>query len=145
MARNRLSFVLAATAGVVGLGLASPALADISDIVLRIEATNEMGTAVYEGHLSDGNWYEGGEYIWESRTPILMLNQSGQTIATFNNARVRCVEDPVVQLNFSVISGSIDTTFTISSPLLSFAAINPASARASAGVTVTDTDGTGAS
>jgi hypothetical protein len=132
-------------AGAVGLGLAAPAFADISDIVLRIEATNEMGTAVYEGHLSDGTFYDGGEYIWESRTPIMMLNQAGQVIATFNNARVRCVEDPVVQLNFSVAAGTLNTTFTITSPLLSFGAIDPASGRATAGVTVTDTDGNGGS
>lgn len=144
MARNRFTFVTAALAGAVGLGLASPALADISDIVLRIEATNEMGTAVYEGFLSDGVFYDGGEYIWESRTPIMMLNQSGQVIATFSNARVRCVEDPVVQLNFSVVAGSLDTTFTITSPLLSFAALDPATGRATAGVSVTDTDGNGA-
>jgi hypothetical protein len=145
MARNRFTFVTAALAGAVGLGLASPALADISDIVLRIEATNEMGTAVYEGHLSDGTFYDGGEYVWESRTPIMMLNQQGQVIATFNNARVRCVEDPVVQLNFSVAAGNLATTFTITSPLLSFPAIDPASGRATAGVTVTDTNGDGAS
>lgn len=141
MLRNRLSFV---TAAIAGAALATPALADISDIVLRIEATNEMGTAVFEGHLSDGTFYEGGEYIWESRTPIMMLNQAGQVIATLNNARVRCVEDPVVQVNFSVSAGSLMTAFTINSPLLSFATITNAAGRASAGVTATDTDGNGA-
>jgi MYXO-CTERM domain-containing protein len=141
MLRNRLSFV---TAAVAGAALATPAIADISDIVLRIEATNEMGTAVFEGHLTDGDFYPGGEYIWESRTPIMMLNQAGQVIATLNNARVRCVEDPVVQVNFSVSAGSLMTAFTINSPLLSFATINSAVGRASAGVTATDTDGDGA-
>lgn len=142
MLRNKLSFVTAAIVGAAGL--ATPALADISDIVLRIEATNEMGTAVFEGHLSDGDFYPGGEYIWESRTPIMMLNQSGQVIATLNAAYVRCVEDPVVQVNFSVSAGSLMTSFTVNSPLLSFATINNAAARASAGITVTDTDGNGA-
>jgi hypothetical protein len=141
---SKLSSVVAVIAGAACLGMASPAMAEISDVVLRIEATNEMGTAVYEGYLSDGTWYQGGEYIWESRTPIVMLNQAGQVIATFNNARVRCIEDPVVQLNFSVSSGTLDTTFTISSPLLSFPTLDPAVGRASAGVSVTDTDGNGA-
>jgi uncharacterized protein (TIGR03382 family) len=144
MLRNRLSTVATLVAVAGGLGLAAPALADISDIVLRIEATNEMGTAVFEGHLSDGTWYEGREYIWESRTPIMMLNQSGQVIASFNGGRVRCVDDPIVQLNFSVSAGTLNTTFTITSPLLSFAAISNAEGRASAGVTATDIDGNGA-
>lgn len=141
MLRNRISFV---TAAILGAGLATPAIADISDVVLRIEATNEMGTAVFEGHLSDGDFYPGGEYIWESRTPIMMLNQSGQVIATLNNARIRCIEDPVVQVNFSVSAGSLMTSFTINSPLLSFGTIDNAVGRATAGVTVTDTDGDGA-
>jgi uncharacterized protein (TIGR03382 family) len=138
--------VTAAIAGAAGLGLAAPANADISDIVLRIEATNQMGTAVYEGHVSDGAWHRNGqEYVWQSDSPITMLNQSGQTIAMFNGASIRCVSDPVVQLNFSVSAGSLATTFTITSPTLSFPAIDPASGRASAGVSVTDTDGDGAS
>jgi hypothetical protein len=141
MLRNQLPFV---TAAIAGAALVSPAVADISDIVLRIEATNEMGTAVFEGQLRDGDFYPGGEYIWESNTPIMMLNQSGQVIATLNNARVRCVEDPVVQVNFSVSAGSLMTAFTINSPLLSFATIANAAGRASAGVTATDTDGDGA-
>jgi uncharacterized protein (TIGR03382 family) len=136
--------MFAAAAGGIGLGLTAPANADISDIVLRIEATNEMGTAVYEGHLADGDWMPGGQYIWESRTPIMMMNQAGQMVAEFNGATVRLVEDPVVQLNFSVSAGSMNTTFTISSPLLSFAAIDPAVGRASAGVSITDTNGDGA-
>jgi hypothetical protein len=144
MLRNRLSIMFAAAAGGVGLGLAAPANADISDIVLRIEATNQMGTSVYEGHLADGDWMPGGQFIWESSTPITMRNQAGQIVAEFNGATIRLVEDPVVQLNFSVSAGSADTTFTISSPLLSFAAIDPASGRASAGVSITDTNGDGA-
>jgi MYXO-CTERM domain-containing protein len=145
MLRNRISCVAAVVAAAAGLGVTAPASADISDIVLRIEATNEMGTAFFEGHLSDGTFYpEGHEYIWESRSPIMMLNQAGQVIAAFNNGRVRCVDDPIVQVNFSVSAGSLTTVFTVTSPLLSFASIASAEGRASGGVTATDTDGDGA-
>jgi uncharacterized protein (TIGR03382 family) len=143
MHRNRLSYVASAVIAAAGLGVTAPAMADISDIVLRIEATNQLGSAVFEGHLSDGTFYPGNEYIWESNTPIMMLSQTGQLIASFNAGRVRCVDDPVVQLNFSVSAGSLTTVFTITSPLLSFASINQAEGRASAGVTGTDTDGDG--
>ncbi|MHB9038345.1 MAG: hypothetical protein ACYC64_16950 [Armatimonadota bacterium] len=48
--------------------------------------------------------------------------------------------DPVITLNFVVLSGTSNTSFTISSALLSFPAIN-AEGTASAGVTVTDING----
>jgi hypothetical protein len=46
-------------------------------------------------------------------------------------------------LSFNVLAGSVDTTFTITSALVSFAAINPAEGRASASLTVTDLNGNG--
>lgn len=142
---KRVSPVAALLAGIAVFAIGSTAKADISNIVLRIEATNSLGTAVFEGHLSDGTFYEGGEYIWELHSPTTLFSDSGQMIASIDSARVRCVDDPVVQLNFAVTAGSIMTTFTISSPTLSFATINQAEGRASAGVTVTDNDGDGAS
>jgi hypothetical protein len=142
---KRVSPVAALLAGVAVFAIGSTAKADISDIVLRIEASNSLGTAVFEGHLSDGTFYEGGEYIWELRSPTTLFSDSGQMIASISSARVRCVDDPVVQLNFSVTAGSIMTNFTITSPNLAFGTISQAEGRASAGVTTTDNDGDGAS
>ncbi len=141
---KRVSPVAALLAGVAMFAVSSTAKADISDIVLRIEASNSLGTAVFEGHLSDGTFYDGGEYIWELRSPTTLFSDSGQMIASIAGARVRCVDDPVVQLNFSVTAGSISTNFVITSPTLSFASISQAEGRASAGVTATDNDGDGA-
>lgn len=143
MVNNRSSCLAAIVAGMAGLMLVAPASAEISDVVLRIEATNALGTGVFVGSLGDGAFYNDGEYVWESRSPIMLLDGDGRIVASLNNARVRVIEDPIIQLNFSVSAGSLDTTFTITSPLLSFAALD-AEARASAGVSVTDTDGNGA-
>jgi uncharacterized protein (TIGR03382 family) len=140
---KRVSPVAALLAGIAVFAIGSTAKADISDIVIRIEASNALGTAVFQGHLSDGTFYEGGEYIWELRSPTTLFSDSGQMIASITGARVRCVDDPVVQLNFSVSAGSIMTSFTITSPTLSFGTISQAEGRVSAGVTTTDVDGDG--
>jgi hypothetical protein len=52
--------------------------------------------------------------------------------------------DPRVILNFAVLAGNADTTFTITSAGLSFSSINPAQGTATAAVTVTDNNGNGA-
>jgi hypothetical protein len=52
--------------------------------------------------------------------------------------------DPRVMLNFSVVAGTADTTFSIVSNLLGFTTLNPAEGTATAAVTVTDNDGNGA-
>lgn len=145
MLRNRLSCVAAVIAGAAGLNLAAPANAEITDVVIRIEATNARGTGVFEGYLSEGSWQPGGVFVWERAAPMNFVNAQGEIIASMNSGRVRVINDPVVQLNFSVSAGTLDTSFVISSPLLSFPTIDPAQGRATAGVTVTDTDGNGAS
>lgn len=144
MLRNRLSCLAAVIAGAAGLGLTAPATAEITDVVIRIEATNALGTAVFEGYLSEGSWAEGGVFMWNRSAPMNFVNEAGVTIASFNGGSVRIVNDPVIQLNFSVSAGTLDTNFVISSPLLSFPTIDLAEGRATAGVSVTDTDGNGA-
>lgn len=145
MLRNRLSCVAAVIAGAAGLSLTAPASAEITDVVIRIEATNALGTGVFEGYLSEGHFQDGGVFVWERAAPMNFVNAQGQVIASMNSGRVRVINDPVVQLNFSVSAGTLDTSFVISSPLLSFPVLDPAQGRATAGVSVTDTNGDGAS
>lgn len=54
-------------------------------------------------------------------------------------------EDPRISLHFSVTAGSSPTTFTISSSVVSFAPIANPEAVASSSLTLTDTNGNGAS
>lgn len=69
----------------------------------------------------------------------------GDTGAVLRWLIIEIDPDPVVNLHFSVQAGPTPTRFTKTSSLLSFAEIPDARARASAGITVTDVDGDGAS
>jgi len=130
-------------AGVLTLGMVSSASADVSDQVFVIHATNALGSADYVIRLADGEWTAPGEFAWDLGGEMNLRNAGGQTIATLTTGSLRIHEDPDVSLNFSVMAGSIDTAFTISSALVSFAAMDNVQGYASAGVTVTDLNGDG--
>jgi len=130
-------------AGVLTLGMVSSASADISEQVFVIHATNANGSADYVIRLEDGDWTAPGEFEWNLGGEANLRSASGQTIATLTTGALRVHQDPDVSLNFSVMAGSLDTAFTISSALVSFAAINQVQGYASAGVTVTDLNGDG--
>jgi hypothetical protein len=128
------------------LGAAAPgAIAGtISDVVLRVEATNSQGTGVYEV-LYDASNYERSTdtYSWTMAEPVQLTNDAGQVIATLAQASEMIIGDPVINLNFLVVAGAADTSFTITSALLSFPALNPGVATASAQIGSTDLDGNG--
>ncbi|MBC7773623.1 MAG: hypothetical protein H7210_14100 [Pyrinomonadaceae bacterium] len=130
-------------AGVLTLGMVSSASADISNQVFVIHATNALGTAEYVIRLEDGEWTAPGEFEWNLDGEANLQSASGHTIATLATGALRIHEDPDVSLSFSVMAGSLDTAFTISSALVSFAAINQVHGYASAGVTVSDLNGDG--
>jgi len=124
----------------------SAAMADISPIVFRLEATNASGSGVLEipfesmVYVPDQNMY-----TWVQSTPVY-LTDGGQLIATLNNANLAISADPAIGMGFAVQAGTSDTTFVITSALLSFPQIpaNLTEGRASAGFTVTDLTGNGA-
>ena len=130
-------------AGVLTLGMVSSASADISEQVFVIHATNSLGSADYVIRLADGEWTAPGEFQWDLGGEANLRNAGGQTIATLTTGSLRVHEDPDVALNFSVMAGSLDTAFTISSALVSFAAISNVQGYASAGITASDLNGDG--
>lgn len=122
--------------------LAGTASAGISGSLVHIEATSSLGTASLdfvtntdfsEGVLTDG--------ISDS---VDLTTEDGTVIATITNLNVLLIADPVVNMNFSVFAGAADTSFTLTSTLLSFGGISGASGRASGSVSVTDSNGNGA-
>lgn len=126
--------------------LAVPALADIVGPGFVIYCEDTAGNYcqyyfdVAQG--PDGNWE------WASNDPVPLQAWDGTVVATLNpeggpGSSVEYVEDPIVNLNFSVAAGSSATTFMIGSALLTFPTINPAVGRASAAFSVTDVDGSG--
>jgi hypothetical protein len=128
------------------LGATAPAAlaGTISDVVLRIQATNAQGTGSVDVMYNAQNYNRTTDtYNWEAAEPMSIMNSSGQVIATLAEASEMIIGDPVINLNFLVIAGNADTTFTITSALLSFPAMPGAVATASAQIGSTDLDGNG--
>lgn len=144
--RKALPLLAAVLASVAGTGAA---LGDISTVVFHIEAETDdgrRGSFSVPLDLSPGAGYWDPvtqEYNWSLPGVVQILDQFGSPIATLGTASVYCREDPQVDLNFSVFAGALNTTFTITSPTLSFGTINDSSGRTSAGFTVSDQDGNG--
>jgi hypothetical protein len=127
--------------------LAMPAFADIEGnpgFVIYCETDSNYCTYAFEA-VPDGN----GNWGWGSNEPVPLYGWDGTTVvATLNPAggpgsSVQYVEDPIVNLNFSVAAGASTTLFQIGSALLTFPTISPAQGRASADFSVTDVDGSG--
>jgi len=81
-------------------------------------------------------------WSWDLAGPY-ELKDGDTVVATLNSGNCGYVDDPVIFFGFSVLAGNTDTTFTITSATLSFANMNPASAQASAGFSLTDAGGGG--
>jgi hypothetical protein len=128
----------------VGL-LASVASADLTNEVFTIHAYVDGQSGMFQVTQDDGTFDEFGNFYWSQQGEIDILSDGGNVLATLSNASVTILADPVINLNFNVLAGNTDTVFSIHSGLLSFPEISDAIGTASAGVTVTDVNGNGAS
>ncbi len=128
------------------MGLIVPAaMASLGGGAFRIEASSELGNGSIEISASELIYNPiQDSYSWQMAGPRDIRSESGALIGTLNQANVLYVVDPIITLNFLATAGGAATTFTITSALLSFPTINPAEAQASAGITVTDNNGDGA-
>lgn len=141
-------FVLSlGAASIAALVLGASASADIDPVVFHIRAErtdNPLEFAEYTAFF-DPVYIDptNGDYTWALTQPVNMFSQSGQMIAQLREADVFCRADPQVDLNFSVFAGDVNTTFTVTSPTLSFASIAQAVGRTSAGFSISDLDGDG--
>jgi uncharacterized protein (TIGR03382 family) len=123
---------------------AGAAFAGITDPALIITATNSLGTGQYVVHENWGSWDQ-GTWTWHLPTDYVIHTTDGTPLATLTGCDLLYQNDPAVTLGFNVTNTSgVTTTFTFSSALLSFAPISGATGNASAGVTVTDGNGGGA-
>lgn len=125
---------------------ALPARANITGGAFNITATNSAGDfATVQVPLPFG----GSPWIWSSsQTFEMRSNRTGELIAVLNppghSTRVEYIDDPAVGMNFAVQAGPSLTAFTITSALLSFTMMD-GEARITAGFSLTDVDGDGAS
>jgi hypothetical protein len=128
------------------LVVTSTAVADISNVVFRIEATNAAGSGSFEVTKDKLKFNpQTGTYTWNLPAPITLTGVGGP-VAVLDGADLTLKSDPQVSLGFAVLSGMTTTTFIIESALLSFPPIpaGVAEGRASAALSVTDLDNNGA-
>jgi uncharacterized protein (TIGR03382 family) len=116
---------------------------------MTITATSSLGTGSFVVHLSDGTW-TGDTWTWHSPTDAgwsydIYDTTSGREIGAVTRLDCEMGGDPQANVTFGVMANNTLTHFSITSGLVSFAPINPASGRASASMTVTDLTGDGAS
>lgn len=129
--------------------LASAAFGGITGNPLTITATSSAGTASFALNVLDGSW-SNNNTTWTYNGPtgqvISMVDPTTSTeIAQLEmgSFAIQFVFDPQIDLNFGVVAGASNTTFNISSALLSFPTFPNATAQASAGVTASDRNGNG--
>lgn len=136
---QRIRNTAMAAGAVVFVGAAS-AWADIGDPVIVFEATSDLGSGSYTVNLDEGNWM-GDSWHWASDGPIQILSDGGEVILTLDMGAAFIHQDPLVGLGFAVTAGASDTMVTITSSTVSFPTIFDAIGRASAGITLTESDG----
>jgi len=138
MAARLRCWARAGAATVCVLAGTGTSLADISQDVFVIRAENSEGWEEYRATFFDGYFAPDGSYEWSLNEPVTLRSASGAVIAVLQGASVACHEDPDVSLNFSLLVGNIQTTFTITSAQVSFPMMAECAGRASASLTVTD-------
>ncbi len=135
---------------VLVLAATTAAQAAISTEILRIEATNSLGTAelvVPATALSPITGVSGG-WTWTQSGAVDLVEQfnPANIVATLNSATVTVVDDPFnvprVMVNFEVRAMDFDVTFVVKSAQVSFPAMLAAETmgRSTAGYTLTDYD-----
>lgn len=121
----------------------------ISDTVLTVRVTGESGSAAYTLSIDQAGWRAAdpaGEHRWRLDKPVTLINpQSGSTLAELSEIELYVRGDPCLAISFAIIAGSEPVTVEIESGLLGFEPMRCASAFLSAGLTLRDDDGDGAS
>lgn len=120
-------------------GAAYTAHAELDGLAFNVQASNADGTGSYSAPLSDFDYDPvTNTYTWRLGAPVDIMNDNGDVIATLTGGNAFVSGDPAVNFGFSVEAGNSDTTFTINTASVTFAAINNAQAQAGAAFTITD-------
>lgn len=132
-----------------GAGIAAgSASAGITDPGVVFEATNAQGTGSVSISLAQGSVLPGGGWQWVLAGPPIPIMSGPNVIGTITQGSVTLIDQlpqPLLATSFAVQAGESNTSFSIQSALVSFPTINDTHARATAGITVTDVNGGGAS
>lgn len=134
--------VLWAAAGL--LVCAGAAFAGITGDAIRIVANGDDTTGSWRLPTSSLNYDDSMDrWWWQSNGSIIVRDETGAPLVTFESLSISYIEDPVISLGFLAVAGGLNTNFTITSGVLGFTA-GLYTANASAAITTTDTDGNGA-
>jgi hypothetical protein len=146
--RDVLRYSGAFLALVCMLGLVGAAAnADIPDVVLEIEATaSDTGETANVQIMSEWGTIDPDTQTWSYDMPaiLLLIGENSTILGQIDDLSIAIAQDPEVNLTFSVQAGTVDTTFRIASSLMTFPTLSSPDGRASAGYTVTDFNGNGA-
>jgi len=123
------------------LATAATAWGDITDPALIFEASNDNGSGSFVVTLTDGAFDGNGGWFWQNLGDINITDDSGNLIVTVTQGSAFFQDDPLISLGFAVVAGDMDTQFSITTGTLSFNSINNAEGRASAGITLTESNG----
>ncbi len=146
-----MSTRLATRIGMSGLALlctlafAANVQADLPDVVFEITA-DAGPISVTIPIMSEWGDYDPATqtWTWSLSDSMNFEYEDGTILGTLSQFDVMIREDPEVNLNFAVQSGQSATHFHIASELLTFAPITNPTGTASAAMTISDQDGTGA-
>lgn len=142
---NKLCALVAAAGA---LALTTAASAQLSDPFITVRATNASGTGTFTVPLMDTMPGPNGSTVYSLATPFDIMD-GPNVIASLTqlNSTVRPLmglQPNTVTLSFTFFAGTSDTTFEVLSTVFSFDPIEDEAGRATAGITVTDSDGNGA-
>ena len=124
---------------------AATAWGDITDPALIFEASTDTGSGSFVVTLDDGAYDGSGGWFWQALGDIQIMDGNGNLLVTLTQGSAFFQDDPVISLGFAVVAGNTDTQFSITSGTLSFDTIQNAEGRASAGMTLTESNGDTAS
>lgn len=138
--RAGVAIVLFLIAPLAILGSLAPrASAAFIGAKIEVNVSSELGNKTYDVGLTS----TGDTFDWTLASPVALWD-SGNLLGTIKELQVSLDGDPNAFVFFSVQAGNVATNFTVNSALVSFAPILGSLGSASAGVTVTDTSGNGA-
>jgi len=122
---------------VLAFGSATGIAGDLSTTYFRIDVANGSESAFYEVLTADVAYDPDAQrWSWASSGAIPL----GE-VAVLNSANLTIVGDPQIALNFAMTAGPLPTTVTITTAVLSFGPYSNPVGLASAGITLTESNG----
>lgn len=146
---TKLSTLCVAGTGILTLG-ATAASASITDPYIFVRATNDSGMGTLTIPVADATPGPNGSFTFSLLAPVDIMD-GPNVIATITqlNSTVRPIlggQPHTITLSFTFLAGSSMTRFEVDSTLMTFDEdLLSEAARATAGISITDSDGDGAS